>query len=209
MLLFAGLGNPGPTYAKNRHNIGFMAVDAIADHFGFSAPRKRFNGIAREGIIETAGGPKKALILKPETFMNESGRSIGGAVTFYRLNPASITVFHDELDLLPGKIRVKVGGGVAGHNGLRSTAAQIGLNFKRVRMGIGHPGKDKVLSWVLEDFSKTDFEWVETLCDAVAKSADMLAEGGRDDAFQTKVALLAPAPEPAPWLRGAKQSSAL
>ena len=185
MLIFAGLGNPGSRYARNRHNIGFMAVEAIARACRASPWRSRFQAHACEAVI----GGEKALLLMPQTYMNESGRSIGEAARFFKVSPADIVVFHDELDLPPAKLRVKLGGGNAGHNGLRSTTAAIGNDYRRVRMGIGHPG-DKALvhPYVLNDFGKAEEPWVEDLCTACADNAAMLA--GHDDAgFQNKVHL--------------------
>ncbi len=198
MLLIVGLGNPGAKYANNRHNIGFMAVDAIADAHGFSAPKSKFSGQVREGFIETENGRVKALVLKPMTFMNESGRSVGAAAQFYKIPKDKIVVFHDELDLDAGKFRMKLGGGIAGHNGLRSIKAQVGGEFRRARMGIGHPGrKEQVHSHVLSDFAKSDRDWVDTLLDACARASDLLAEG-ENEKFQTKVNHLAPAPTSKP-----------
>lgn len=198
MLLIVGLGNPGAKYANNRHNIGFMAVDSIADTHGFSAGKSKFSGSVREGFIETANGRVKALILKPMTFMNESGRSVGAAAKFYKVPKDKIVVFHDELDLDAGKFRMKLGGGIAGHNGLRSIKAQLGAEFWRARMGIGHPGrKEQVHNHVLSDFAKSDRDWVATLLDACASGADLLA-AGEIDKFQTKVNHLAPAPTSKP-----------
>jgi PTH1 family peptidyl-tRNA hydrolase len=186
MLLFVGLGNPGRAYAKNRHNIGFMAVEAIADKHGFSSARARFQGLAREGTI--AG--ERVLALLPQTYMNESGRSVGEAVRFLKIAIQDVVVFHDELDLAPGKCRVKVGGGAAGHNGLRSIASHIGVDFKRIRLGIGHPGdKSLVHSYVLNDFAKSEEPWVRKLCDALADHADIIVKG--DDAgLQNKIHLV-------------------
>lgn len=193
MLILAGLGNPGAKYEKNRHNIGFMAIDAIADKWGFAPFRSRFASHASEGAIKTADGPVRAILLKPQTFMNESGRAIGEAMKFYKLTPAEVIVFHDELDLAPGRFRMKKGGGVAGHNGLRSTAAHIGPDFRRGRMGIGHPGhKDRVMGHVLSDFHKVEWPWVKALCEACADAAPMMALGD-DDRYQGEVMRLAPA----------------
>ena len=198
MLLIVGLGNPGAKYANNRHNIGFMAVDAIADAHNFGAPKSKFSGQVREGFIETASGRVKALVLKPMTFMNESGRSVGAAAQFYKIPKDKIIVFHDELDLDAGKFRMKLGGGIAGHNGLRSIKAQMGADFRRARMGIGHPGrKEQVHSHVLSDFAKSDRDWVETLLDACARASDLLA-ADEIEKFQTKVNHLAPAPTSKP-----------
>jgi len=193
MLLLAGLGNPGPKYEKNRHNIGFAAIDAITRRWPFAAPRSRFQGIACEGQIETAEGPVKALALKPQTFMNDSGRSIAEALKFYKLQPYDVVVFYDELDLAPGRLRMKTGGGAAGHNGIRSTIAHIGPDFRRARMGIGHPGhKDRVMGHVLSDFHKVDADWVRLLTQACADALPFLAEGD-DDRYQAEVLRLAPA----------------
>jgi PTH1 family peptidyl-tRNA hydrolase len=183
VLLLVGLGNPGPRYAGNRHNIGFMALDEIVRRHGFSAWRQRFHGEVAEGRL----GDEKALALKPMTYMNESGRAVGEAVRFFKLAPAEVVVLHDELDLAPGKVRVKLGGGAAGHNGLRSIAQHIGADFKRVRLGIGHPGrKEAVHGWVLGDFAKADAEWLDKLGDALAKNAPLLA-AGEDGPFMSRV----------------------
>lgn len=186
MLLFVGLGNPGAQYAGNRHNIGFMAIDAMARRHGIGPFRSRYGGLAAEGVI--AG--ERVLLLKPSTFMNESGRSVGEAARFYKVGVDRLVVLHDELDLAPGKLRVKVGGGNAGHNGLRSITAHLGNEYRRVRLGIGHPG-DRALvhPYVLSDFAKAERGWVETLCGAVADHAVLLAQG-EDSRFQTKVHLV-------------------
>jgi peptidyl-tRNA hydrolase, PTH1 family len=188
MLLWVGLGNPEPGMARNRHNIGFMAVDTIAIKYGFSPWRQRFKGLASEGSV--AG--EKILALKPQTYMNESGVSVQQASAFYKLPPDVITAFHDELDLVPGKVRVKRGGGAAGHNGLRSMDRILGTqDYWRVRLGIGHPGqKERVLGHVLSDFMKEDREWLLPVLDAVADAAPLLVQGKPED-FMTKVALLA------------------
>jgi PTH1 family peptidyl-tRNA hydrolase len=184
MILFAGLGNPGARYAKNRHNIGFMAIEAIAREHRIGPFRTRFQGAVAEGLI----GGERVLLLMPQTFMNESGRSVAEAMRFFKIEPADVVVLHDELDLAPAKVRVKIGGGVAGHNGLRSISAHIGNEYKRVRFGIGHPGKEQVLNYVLSDFFKAEMGWVEAVCDAVARSAELLARG-EDASFQNKVHL--------------------
>jgi PTH1 family peptidyl-tRNA hydrolase len=185
MLLFVGLGNPGERYVANRHNIGFMALQAIAARHHISPWRRRFQGIAVEGDV----GGAKVLLLLPGTYMNESGRAVGEAVNFYKLGPNDVIVFHDELDLTPGKLRVKTGGGNAGHNGLRSISAHIGNDYRRVRMGIGHPGdKNLVERFVLQDFAKSERPWVEALCDVVADNVTLLARG-EDATFQNKVHL--------------------
>ena len=186
MLLIVGLGNPGARYAGNRHNIGFLAVEAIAREIAAPPFRKKFQGEACEGKI----GSARLLLLKPDTYMNESGRSVAEAARFLKIAPADIIVLHDELDLAPGKMRIKVGGGNAGHNGLRSISAHMGNDYKRVRLGIGHPGdKAQVQNYVLNDFGKAERAWVETLCDAIARNVDLLAKG--DDALcQTRVHLV-------------------
>jgi PTH1 family peptidyl-tRNA hydrolase len=198
MKLFVGLGNPGREYAFNRHNVGFMAVDAIASNHDFPGWRKRFSGVAAEGRL----GREPVLLLKPGTFMNESGRAVGEAVRFYKLDLGDVVVFHDELDLAPGKVRVKTGGGVAGHNGLKSLSAHIGNDYVRVRIGIGHPGsRELVTGYVLHDFAKADHAWLEKLLGAIAEEAPYLAEGANDK-FQSRVAHAlqadTEAPEPAP-----------
>ena len=185
MKLFVGLGNPGGQYAGNRHNIGFMAVDRIAADHGFAPWRARFQALIAEGIL----GGRKVMLLKPQTFMNLSGQSVGEAMRFYRLEPGDVTVFHDELDLAPGRLRVKAGGGPAGHNGLRSLHQHIGEGYGRVRLGIGHPGhKDRVAPYVLSDFAKVEAEWLDDLLRGISDGAAALA---RDDAagFQNAVAL--------------------
>ena len=192
MLLVVGLGNPGGDYARNRHNIGFMAVDEIVRRHGFSAWRTKFQGEVAEGRI----GTEKVLALKPLTFMNESGRAVAAAAQFYKIPPEDIVVLHDELDLAGGKIRVKVGGGHAGHNGLRSIHAHLGPDYKRLRMGIGHPGdKTRVTGHVLKDFSKAEQAWLDPLIDAVARHVELLLSD-RDSDFMSKVAMDAPAPKP-------------
>jgi PTH1 family peptidyl-tRNA hydrolase len=205
MLLLAGLGNPGPKYAGNRHNIGFMAVEAIADRHGLGPWRKRFQGEAAEGSI----GGVKVLALKPQTYMNESGRSVGEAAGFFKLPPAQVVVFYDELDLAPGRFRMKTGGGAAGHNGIRSIAASpIGDAFRRARMGIGHPGdKAKVLGHVLGDFAKADETWLKALLDACAAAAPLLV-AGEDEKYQAEVMRLAPAEKKDPKKRPQDESSA-
>jgi len=194
MLLWVGLGNPGDKYAGNRHNIGFMAIDAIGDAHGFSQDKTKFKGLIREGSVTSDGRPVKVLLLKPQTFMNESGLSVQQAMQFYKIPLDKVTVFHDELDLAPGKFRMKTGGGIAGHNGLRSIRQHMGEDFHRARLGIGHPGqKNKVHSYVLSDFAKSEQAWVEDFMDALARAADHLAAGEKDK-YQTRVDLLAPPP---------------
>ena len=185
MQLWVGLGNPGPQYAMNRHNVGFMAVDVIADIHGFGPVQKKFSGWLQEGRI----GPEKILLLKPATFMNESGRAVGEAMRFYKLEPQALTVFHDELDLAPFKVKVKRGGGTAGHNGLRSIDQHLGPEFRRVRLGIGHPGhKDKVTGHVLGNFAKTEIDPLADMLGAIAAEAGRLAEND-DVRFMNDVAL--------------------
>jgi len=185
MLLFVGLGNPGPRHVDNRHNVGFMAVQAIARRHNIAPWRRRFQGVAVEGII--AG--ERVLLLLPGTYMNESGRAVQEAARFYKLEPDHIVVFHDEVDLRPTKVRVKTGGGVAGHNGLRSVTAHIGNDYRRVRIGIGKPDvKEMVPMHVLGDFAKSEWPWVESLCDVMADNADLLV-AGKDSSFQNRVHL--------------------
>jgi len=174
MKLWVGLGNPGAKYAGNRHNIGFMALDRIAADHGFGPWRAKFQGLVAEGTLDGA----KILLLKPQSFMNLSGQPVAAALKFYKLGAADMTVFHDELDLAPGKCRVKTGGGHAGHNGLRSIMAHVGADFQRVRLGIGHPGhKDQVSAWVLHDFAKGDADWLDDLMRGVSDGATHLASG--------------------------------
>jgi peptidyl-tRNA hydrolase, PTH1 family len=192
MFLFVGLGNPGAKYSGNRHNIGFMAVDAMVRRHSFSSWRKKFQAEVCDGVI----GGEKVLLMKPQTFMNESGRAVGEAARFHDIPLDRIYVFYDELDLEPGKVRVKTGGGAAGHNGIRSIAAHVGADFKRVRIGIGHPGvKELVHSYVLNDFAKADGEWIVLLLEGMADDVSLLVEG-RDEKFQSKVALILNPPRP-------------
>lgn len=185
MLLFVGLGNPGARHAGNRHNVGFMSVDAIAKRHGFAPWRRRFQGVATEGTLAGA----RTLLLLPGTFMNESGRAVAEAANFYKIDLPDIVVVHDEIELPPGKVRVKVGGGIAGHNGLRSISAHIGNDYKRVRIGVGHPGdKNLVHTHVLSDFAKSERGWVDALCEVIAEHAALLARG-EDASFQNKVHL--------------------
>ncbi|MEO1044586.1 MAG: aminoacyl-tRNA hydrolase [Pseudomonadota bacterium] len=190
MQLWVGLGNPGAEYALNRHNVGFMALDAITEVHGFPPPRVKFQGWVAEGRLSLShGGSQKLLLLKPATFMNKSGQSIGEAMRFYKLSPEDVTVFHDELDLAPFKIKVKRGGGTAGHNGLRSTDQHIGPDFRRVRIGIGHPGsKARVHGHVLGNYAKAEMDPLSDMLGAIASAAHRLAED--DDArFMSDVAL--------------------
>ncbi|SHG49114.1 aminoacyl-tRNA hydrolase [Cognatishimia maritima] len=189
MKLFVGLGNPGPKYAGNRHNIGFMALDRLAEDHGFAPWRKKFQAQVSEGKL----GSEKVVLLKPETFMNLSGQSVGEAMRFYKLESTDVTVFHDELDLAPGKCRVKSGGGHAGHNGLRSIHQHIGPHYDRVRLGIGHPGhKDAVAGYVLRDFSKADGEWLDDLIRGISDGAVHLAEGDAGKFMNAVVLRVAP-----------------
>ncbi len=192
MFLFVGLGNPGAKYASNRHNVGFMAADVMHAAHAFAPWRKKFHGELSEGNL----GGEKILLLKPQTFMNDSGRSVGEAVRFHNIPLQHVFVFYDELDLEPGKVRVKLGGGAAGHNGIRSIAQHITPDFMRVRLGIGHPGdKNMVMPHVLGDFAKSDREWLVAMLDAVADNATLLIEGA-EAKFQSKVALIVNPPRP-------------
>ena len=192
MKLFVGLGNPGRKYEANRHNIGFIAVDRIAADHGFAPWRARFQGEVSEGRL----GSEKIVLLKPHTFMNLSGQSVGEAMRFYKLTPDDITVFHDELDLAPGKLRVKTGGGHAGHNGLRSIHQHIGEAYHRVRIGIGHPGdKARVAAYVLSDFAKADSDWIEDLLRGISDGAPALAQGDATR-FMNAVSLRTAPPRP-------------
>lgn len=188
MLLWVGLGNPGAKYAGHRHNIGFMAIDAIGDDHNFPKEKTQFQGLTRTGTISVDGRPVKVLLLKPTTFMNESGRSVQKAMQFFKIPLDNVTVFHDELDIAPGKFRMKTGGGIAGHNGLRSIKQHCGNEFTRARMGIGHPGhKDKVSGYVLSDFAKAEHNMRDDMINGSARYADLLA-GGQADLYQTRVA---------------------
>ncbi|MCF1708811.1 aminoacyl-tRNA hydrolase [Tabrizicola sp. J26] len=203
MKLFVGLGNPGAKYTGNRHNIGFMAVDRIAADHGFGPWRKGFQGLVSEGRL----GSEKVILLKPETFMNLSGQSVGEALRFYKLTPADVTVFHDELDLAPAKVRVKQSGGHAGHNGLRSIHAHIGEAYGRVRLGIGHPGhKDAVASYVLHDFAKSDQDWLDAVLRGVSDGAVALAEGD-GPRFLNSVALRTAPPRSSTGMQAAASAS--
>lgn len=185
MRLFVGLGNPGTKYQGNRHNIGFMVVDEIARRHGFAPWRRRFHGEASEGTLDQ----ERVVLLKPATYMNESGNAVQDAAQFFKLTEGDVVVFHDEIELPPAKVRVKVGGGIAGHNGLRSISAHIGNEYRRVRLGVGHPGvKERVHAHVLNDFAKSERPWVEALVDVVAENAALLVTA-RDSAFQNKVHL--------------------
>jgi len=190
MLLFVGLGNPGAKYANNRHNVGFMAVDAIARAYGFGPWRKKFQSEGADGQIDGV----KVLLLKPQTFMNESGRAVGEAALFHKLAPSDVVAFYDEIDLAPGRFRMKRGGGAAGHNGIRSIAASaLGPDFRRARLGVGHPGRAELVhGYVLSDFYKADSEWLAKLLEAVVKAVPLLVKG-EDEKYQAEVMRLAPA----------------
>lgn len=191
MYIFIGQGNPGQKYAGNRHNIGFMVMDALADHFSFGPWRRKFLGAICEGQI----GGQKILLLKPETFYNETGQAAQAAANFYKVAASDVTVFHDEIDLAPGRLRVKRGGGHSGNNGVRSLIAHLGADIRRIRIGVGHPGdKTKVMPYVLADFSKADTGWVEGLLAAICRAAPLLISE-TDERFQTEVMRLAPAPK--------------
>jgi PTH1 family peptidyl-tRNA hydrolase len=188
MLVFAGLGNPGARHQHNRHNVGFMAADAIHRRHSFSPWSKKFQALVAEGRL----GNERILLVKPQTFMNLSGQAVGEALRFYKLEPAELTVFYDELDLAPGKVRVKKGGGAGGHNGIRSLDGHLGPDYRRVRIGIGHPGiKEMVSPHVLSDFAKADYEWLDPLIDSLADNAELLANGD-DNGFMNKVSLAVP-----------------
>ncbi len=190
-LLIAGLGNPGDTYARHRHNVGFMAVDAIAERHRFGPWKARYHGLSADGFLDG----RRTILLKPMTYMNESGSAVGEAVRYLKLPLSAVVVIHDELDLVPGKIKVKSGGGDAGHNGLRSITATLGPGYRRLRIGIGYPGRPNVLAYALHDFSKADREWLLPLLGAIAEAAPYLASD--DDAgFMNKVALLVKPPRP-------------
>jgi PTH1 family peptidyl-tRNA hydrolase len=192
MLLVVGLGNPGPEYARNRHNIGFMAADELVRRHSFGPWRSKFQGELAEGVI----GGDKALILKPMTYMNLSGQSVAAAARFLKIAVDDIVVLHDELDIAPGRLKVKRGGGAGGHNGLKSIDSHLGQTYRRVRLGIGHPGdRDLVSGYVLHDFAKADQAWLETLLDAVALTFPMLAKGD-ETGFMTRVAHLTAPPKP-------------
>ncbi|MBT7280031.1 MAG: aminoacyl-tRNA hydrolase [Rhodobiaceae bacterium] len=198
MQLFIGLGNPEAKYAKNRHNIGFQVMDALAEAYSFGPFQDKFHGRVAQGLIPTSKGLEKTLLLKPQTFMNKSGVSVAEAVNFYKLDGSQILVFYDELDLPPGKLRMRRDGGLAGHNGLRSIKAHMGTGFRRARLGIGHPGhKDKVSGHVLGDFAKADQDWLAAFLKALCDNAPLAVEG-EDATYQTRVveAMKAVLPEP-------------
>ena len=188
MLVLVGLGNPGEKYARHRHNVGFMAVDAIASKYSFSPWRSKFQSEVSDGFLQFKGERVKTLLLKPQTYMNDSGRAVRAAADFYKLSPNDIVVFYDELDLAPGKVKLKTGGGAAGHNGIKSIDACLGNGFRRVRIGIGHPGdKSRVLGHVLGDFAKADAAWLSETLDAIAVAAPHLQD--ENNAFSTQFAL--------------------
>ena len=198
MIIIAGLGNPGAKYEKNRHNIGFMAADEIARRWRFGPSRAKFQSGVAEGEVETADGAVRVLLMKPQTFMNESGRAVGEAARFYKVKPQDIIVFHDEIDLAPGRFRMKTGGGAAGQNGIRSIISQVGADFRRARMGVGHPGeKHLVMPHVLGDFHKAEQPWLQALLNACADALPF-ALVGDDERYQGEVLRLAPAPKFSP-----------
>lgn len=198
MIIIAGLGNPGSKYQGNRHNIGFMAVDAIARRWAFGPERAKFQSVIREGEVETAGTAVKILLMKPQTFMNDSGRAVAEAARFYKVPPAQVIAFHDEIDLAPGRFRMKIGGGAAGQNGVRSLISHLGADFRRARMGVGHPGDPQLVhGHVLSDFHKADQVWLEPMLTAVSDALPF-ALGGDDERYQAEVMRLAPAPKFSP-----------
>ena len=198
MMIIAGLGNPGPKYQNNRHNIGFMAADEIARRWRFGPERAKFQSIISEGEVDSASGPVKVLLMKPQTFMNESGRAVGEAARFYKIAPKDVIIFHDEIDLAPGRFRMKTGGGAAGQNGVRSLISHLGADFRRARMGIGHPGEAHlVMPHVLGDFHKAEQPWLEAMLRACADALPFAA-AGEDERYQGEVLRLAPAPKFSP-----------
>ncbi|HEX4180080.1 MAG TPA: aminoacyl-tRNA hydrolase [Caulobacteraceae bacterium] len=189
MLILVGLGNPGAKYAHNRHNLGMLALSAIAGRWRIGPERSKFQALVAEGAV----GAERVLLLKPQTFYNDSGRAVAEAMRFYKLTPAEVVAFYDEIDLAPGRFRMKTGGGAAGNNGIRSITAHIGADFRRARMGTGHPGhKDRVMGHVLSDFHKADQDWVNALCNACAEALPLLL-AGEDEKYQAEVMRLAPA----------------
>lgn len=198
MLILVGQGNPGDKYAGNRHNVGFMAIDEIARAHGFGPWKSKFQSHIAEGNILVEGRPVKTLLMKPQTFYNETGRAVSEAARFYKVDPENIVVFHDEIDLAPGRFRMKQGGGHSGNNGMRSIISHLGQDVRRARMGVGHPGdKSRVMNYVLADFPKADQDWIKALLDACARAANYLAAGD-DERYQTEVLRLAPAPKSDP-----------
>lgn len=193
MLILLGQGNPGPKYAGNRHNIGFMALDTIHQRHGFGSWKARFQSEVAEGHVAAPEGPLRCLLLKPHTYYNETGRAAAEALSFYKLTPDAFTVFHDEIDLAPGRLRVKRGGGHSGNNGVRSLTSHLGADFRRVRLGVGHPGdKSQVMAYVLSDFPKADLAWRDALLAAVSDALHLLLTG-QDELFQSEVLRLSPA----------------
>lgn len=198
MLILLGQGNPGDKYAGNRHNFGFMAMDELARQHGFGPWKSKFQSLISEGNLPSESGPVKTLLMKPQTFYNETGRALSEAVRFYKVNTDSLVIFHDEIDLAPGRFRMKKGGGHSGNNGLRSIISHLGPDVRRARMGVGHPGdKTRVMPYVLNDFPKADEEWRDRLLDALARAAGFLALGD-DERYQTEVMRLAPSPKQDP-----------
>lgn len=194
MIIIAGLGNPGPKYEKNRHNIGFMAADEIARRWRFGPERAKFQSVVSEGEVEGT----RVLLMKPQTYMNESGRAVGEAARFYKVAPENVIVFHDEIDLAPGRFRMKKGGGAAGQNGIRSMISQLGPDFRRARMGVGHPGEAHLVhGHVLSDFHKAEKPWLDALLQACADALPFAIKGD-DDRYQAEVMRLAPAPKFSP-----------
>jgi PTH1 family peptidyl-tRNA hydrolase len=199
MLILAGLGNPEPKYEKNRHNVGFMAVDALARKWGTGPWRSRFQGLACEGQVSTPNGPVKLLLLKPKTFYNESGRAVGEAMKFFKLAPTDVIVFHDEIDMAPGRFRMKAGGGAAGNNGVRSITSQVGDTFRRGRIGVGHPGhKDAVMHYVLGDFHKVEHQWLDPMLDAIWPTPCPSRRPATTSATRPRCCAWPPPPRPIP-----------
>lgn len=195
MLILSGQGNPGEKYAKNRHNAGFLVLDEIHAAYGFQPWRSKFESEIAEGVVGSGAARTKILLIKPQTFYNESGRAVAKAVQFYKLAAENVVVLHDEIDLAPGRMRLKQGGGHSGNNGIRSMISHLGENFRRIRIGIGHPGdKSKVMPYVLSDFSKADHDWFDPLAKAISDALPFLTENN-DERFQTEVMRLAPAPK--------------
>lgn len=202
MLILMGQGNPEPKYLGNRHNLGFMTLDKITDDHGFGPWKSKFQSVVSEGWIEGSAGRVKALLMKPTTFYNETGRAVAEAVRFYKASADDVIVFHDEIDLAPGRLRVKKGGGHSGNNGIRSVMSHLGPEIRRVRMGVGHPGdKSRVMPYVLSDFPKAETVWRDALLDAISRALPYLAQG-EDERFQTEVMRLAPAPKADPRQHG-------